>query len=365
MVTLTKNLLKPTRERSGSIASNRFDYQKDWSLCKLLEIHESGKNYVLIFEHDEDLIILDSENNPKKIDFFQIKTKDSGEGKVSDLIRSDKKTTSLSFLGKLYSNKIKYNSQVGSLNFVSNAKFNIELKKGGNALKHVEVCIVDCSDKEIKKISAKLKKEYSLKKDPECKLIFLKVTDLSLHDSGTHTTGKISKFLSKLNPEKKYQPELAYRMIFDEIKRKSNYEYECKTIDKLKQNKSIGKKEFTGMLDIIGGVDKDRNFEENWNITQQRLNQEKEDLRMINKIKSAWIRYETKVFDHSDGPHKELCLCIKTIVSNFNKKVESLRDFLENSLEQYKATEFNKNHQKVYDDEYIKAVILAQYYDRK
>jgi hypothetical protein len=365
MATLTKNLLKPVRERSGSVASNRFDYQKDWSLCKLLEIHESGKSYVLIFEHDEDLIILDSENNPKKIDFYQIKTKNSGEWRVSDLIRSNKKDTGSSFLGKLYSNKIKYGQQTGSLNFVSNAKFNIELKKGGNALKYIEVCVVECSDKEMKKISAKLKKEYSLKNNPESQLIFLKVTDLSLHDSGTHTTGKISKFLSKLNPEKKYQPELAYRMIFDEIKRKSNYEYECKTINELKQNKSIGKKEFTDMLNVIGGVDKDKNFEDNWDITQQRLNQEKEDLRVINKIKSAWIRYETKVFDHSDDTHKELCLCIKKIISGINKKVESLKDFLENVLKQYKATEFNKNHQKVYDDEYINAVTLAQYYERK
>jgi hypothetical protein len=127
METLTKNLLKPVRERSGSIASNRFDYQKDWSLCKLLQIHESGKSYVLIFEHDEDLIILDSENTPKKIDFYQIKTRNSGEWRVSDLIRSDKKSNS-SFLGKLYSNKIKYGLQTGSLNFISNSKFNIELK---------------------------------------------------------------------------------------------------------------------------------------------------------------------------------------------------------------------------------------------
>lgn len=364
MVTLTKNLLKPTRERSGSMASNRFDYQKDWSLCKLLEVHESGKNYMLIFEHEEDLIILDSENIPKKIDFYQIKTKNSGEWRVSDLIRSNKRS-SPSFLGKLYSNKIKYGLQTKSLNFVSNAKFNIGLQKGGNALKYIEICVVECIDKDVNKISAKLKKEHLLKKDPECQLIFLKVTNLSLHDSGTHTTGKISKFLSTLNPEKKYQPELAYRMIFDEIKRKSNYEYECKTIEELKKNKSIGKKEFLEMLGIIGGIDKDKDFEETWNATQQRLNQEKEDLRVITKIKSAWVVYESKVFDYSDGLHKELCLCIKKIVSNFNKKVESLKDFLDNSLEQYRATEFNKNHQKVYDDEYIKAVVLAQYYERK
>ena len=365
MITVTKNLLKPTRERSGSIASNRFDYQKDWSICKLLEIHESGKSYVLIFEHDEDLIILDSENNPKKIDFFQIKTKDSGEWKVGDLVKSKKKDTGLSFIGKLYSNKIKYGSQTGSLNFVSNAKFNIELKKGGNSLKHVEICIVECSEKEIKKISTKLKKEYSLKNDPESQLIFLKFTDLSLHDSGTHTTGKISKFLSKLNPEKKYQPDLIYRMIFDEIKRKSDYEHECKTIDELKQNKSIGKKEFTEIINVIGSTEKDKNFEDNWNLIQQRLNQEKEDIKVISKIKSAWIRYETKIFDYSDNTHKELCSCLEKLVLKFNGKVESLKDFLDNILKQYKATAFNKNHQKVYDDEYIKVITLVKYYERK
>ena len=51
-------LLSTPRDKGGSIASSRLDYQKDWSLCRMIEAHESTDDYVFIFEHDDDLMML-------------------------------------------------------------------------------------------------------------------------------------------------------------------------------------------------------------------------------------------------------------------------------------------------------------------
>ena len=42
---------------SGAMASDRFTYQHTWALCHLLELHISGQDYVVIFDHHEDVRI--------------------------------------------------------------------------------------------------------------------------------------------------------------------------------------------------------------------------------------------------------------------------------------------------------------------
>lgn len=62
------------RDRSGATASDRFIYQQTWALCHLLLLHEANADYVITFDHHEDVSVLDSETDPKQISGFQIKT---------------------------------------------------------------------------------------------------------------------------------------------------------------------------------------------------------------------------------------------------------------------------------------------------
>src|SRR5690348_12284908 len=86
---------KKVRENSGSISSNGFDYQKDWSICKLLEEHQKSKDYTLLFDFHEDLVVLDSELNPVHADFYQIKTKKTGSWTMHQLLRRQNSKTSI------------------------------------------------------------------------------------------------------------------------------------------------------------------------------------------------------------------------------------------------------------------------------
>ena len=83
-----KDLLVTTkpRETSGPRSANRFDFQKSWALCRLLELHKSGKDYLIVFDYHDDVLVLDSCGDPNRIDFYQIKTKQSGHWTRRDLI---------------------------------------------------------------------------------------------------------------------------------------------------------------------------------------------------------------------------------------------------------------------------------------
>ncbi|GAG02404.1 unnamed protein product, partial [marine sediment metagenome] len=77
-MSLKTQLIQEPRENAGSKSSNRFDYQKNWALCKLLELHLSGRDYILVLDFHEDILVLDSEVDPKEIEFYQIKTTQQG-----------------------------------------------------------------------------------------------------------------------------------------------------------------------------------------------------------------------------------------------------------------------------------------------
>src|SRR6186713_2202824 len=89
--TLKEKLLQVRpRETSGSKTSKRFDFQKNWALCKLLECHKSGKPYALILDYHDDVLLLDSESDPKAVHFYQVKTKEDGHWTLTLLLKRKK-----------------------------------------------------------------------------------------------------------------------------------------------------------------------------------------------------------------------------------------------------------------------------------
>lgn len=53
------------RENAGPMAANRFAYQLDWGLKRLLELEESNQPYTVIFDYQDDILVLDSDEDPQ------------------------------------------------------------------------------------------------------------------------------------------------------------------------------------------------------------------------------------------------------------------------------------------------------------
>ena len=126
----------PPRDLSGPLASDRFTYQQTWALCHLLGLHQSGNDYVVIFDHHEDVSTLDSEEQPTILIGYQIKTKDPGRYTIPALLKQEKGAGNPpsplpSILGKLFDLKVRFPTEVKLVAIVSNASVSVRLKSDG------------------------------------------------------------------------------------------------------------------------------------------------------------------------------------------------------------------------------------------
>jgi Cap4 dsDNA endonuclease len=120
------------REKSGSRTSSRFEFQANFSILKLLDLHESGNDYRALFDHFDDLTILNSSDTPTRIKFYQIKGRDSGKHwTIKQLVKEDKAATSpKSVIGKMYKNASSFSQDTECTAFASNASYDFLLEDG-------------------------------------------------------------------------------------------------------------------------------------------------------------------------------------------------------------------------------------------
>jgi len=182
---LSKTLINtPQTERGGEIAQRGFDFQSCWALSYLLEYELEGKEYVFVFEFHDDVLILNSENDPTKVTFAQVKTNES-KWTLAKLINPTKRKP-ISYIGKLFENKNKFSDHDVELMFVTNAYFSFENKNIFGAHEIEEKLQEDITDK----ISVQLEDQSDIDLKS---LTFLK-SDLSLEGHTAHLKGKICDF---------------------------------------------------------------------------------------------------------------------------------------------------------------------------
>ncbi len=362
-LSLTEKIVKTKpREKSGSVSSSRFDYQKDWSLCKLIDTHRSGSDYIAIFDWHEDLLIMDNETRPNSITFYQIKGKKSGNWTVSSLISSDKDKDGellLSILGKLYDCKSKFNIETSSLNFVSNARFNVKLSAGDKSLSKDSICIIELSEDERKEIVGKIKSEHKLKDDPKFEdITFLKVVDLSLDDSSGHAKGKITEFLDEIFPGKSFNVPSVYRMLFDEVKRRTSCNKDILTFDDLVNNKGIAKSQFE---DIIRATGIKTDYKEIWRRAEIELQANLVSFQDRRKLGQNLTRLELEKMEPNNHVLFSLITKVKSLIieEETNLVGLNLHQQIETILGKLKSHAIPTG----YDDFFLRAIILFEFYE--
>ena len=119
---IEKLVTTPQREKAGSLAQDRFDFQAHWGITHLLDLHEQGIDYNIAFEFHDDIFVIVYVSGAPKVRFFQVKTKNAGFWTIDELTRREKgkNGTKPSVIGKMLTNKIKFPDETDHLGFVSN-----------------------------------------------------------------------------------------------------------------------------------------------------------------------------------------------------------------------------------------------------
>jgi len=274
-----------------------------------LKLHVDEEDYLLIFDYHEDVVVLNSDSEPTSVYFYQIKSKKSGNWTVKALIKNKSGDRFNSIFGKLFSNYRMCPEYAKLLVFVSNQGLSTKLADGQRALELDLVKFSQLAEQDKEKIH----KSVEGSKAAYCDFVGLSMmtfskTELGINDHVAYTKGKLVEFFETIHPTKNISISLAYKTLFDEVKRRTNSEIICKCVEDLCSNKGIGRESFAQIIDLF--VDH-TNVEESWKEVNQILISEKYKVSEIRGIKASWRKYAVERMDTCNEPllifRKSIC----------------------------------------------------------
>ena len=345
---------KKPRDASGARSANRFSFQVHWALCKMLELHGGGHEYLLVLDLHEDVVVLNSEHAPTRIDFNQIKTDDGNGWTLAALLKrkAGKIGASLSILGKLYANRVTFEDVPGLLAFVSNAPCNgLVLWKPAKG-NHTVIRFDQLKKAAQKKIVNSVRAEHGLAVDPPLDDLRFERTDLSLLDHVNHTRGKLDSFLDDLSPGAGYPTATVYRVLVDRLQRKNNWETVPQTVADLLARKSIGRAEVTRLLAELHPAQDVRQLAQ---LVRQRLLDDGFSLADVRAISGALRQYSLERLDPRNVGLRELRQRVRAAVDV--SAATDMRDLIDGVAAAAGTVPVP------YQGTYLAAMILREYFD--
>lgn len=321
-------------ERSGPAAFNRFSYQNSWALSHLLNLHESGEDYLIAFDFHDDVLVLDSAENPDIAKFYQIKTKRAGNWTVGQILKRNQSksgTPKLSYLGKLYHHVLNFPGNVKALFFVSNCRFKIDLTEGVDSrkLKNIQFKSVVTSVKS--DILEKLRSEHSIEiNQDDIDLFCLEVTTLSLDDHCSHCLGRVAAFLTKYLKKGNIPAEPFHKALVDEISRRAACEFDFANWEDFCEKRAFHRVSFEMLLSRI---EDQTNYEKVEFDLLLRLDAEGESFAERERIRKALRECEIDLMDDTlllvkDGK-KSICKQVNKLLASADDTPNKLSDLLD------------------------------------
>jgi len=301
----------PVRERGGPRASNRLTYQTSWAFCLLLDLHSSKNDFLIILDYHDDIVVFDSVRDPKTMDFFQVKTrKGKSPWKIPDLLRVAKKSTH-SIWGKMYLHRVAFGDGASSLNLVSDAGFNVQLK-GKTKPEEVENCtLAELCVESLRAVAVALQEQLEL---PYCPLLdihtALRKDSLSVDEHTTHAKGRFIEFLERSAIPTK-EVSAAFKSLLHELQKRSNCESAFTASDDLKAKKGFSKSEFDSLLLQM----KQAADTEAWDTISQQLTVDGLDIITLKCWRRAWSTYRVERLDFSNEILQKAAGIVEKIVN--------------------------------------------------
>ncbi len=245
---LEEMLKKPQRETAGADTNLRFDYQKNWAFCEMIKRHLEGADYLVAFEYHDDVVFMEPDEDPQKVDFYQVKTKKSSSNVTLGfyLARAKaKEGRKPSILGKMYENfdGIGAGHKVRTV-LVSNVQFSF---CGSNS------CAADLKESDVKKIKEKLTDELPVFDEDRLNNVYFLTTGVSLDAMRSFLMGEVSElFKMELGEGHGVNMHAWTRLVQDEINRKNNIDSEgISSTNDLKLTKCVNRKFLTDTIQLV------------------------------------------------------------------------------------------------------------------
>lgn len=371
------------KENAGASSSNRFEYQINWGLHRLLQLEKAHEDYVMILDYHDDIVICNSEKQEDYIDFYQIKTRTYSRWGIRQLCEADSKESKdegcentknsnnsdkdsndnnvkvankLSIIAKLLSHTKTFDD-TRNLYFITNEYITFTHNK-----KYVEFKSLDEISK--KSIIERISKQVEgLDEEAFNKLIFVRTT---LPESGYRDmmTGEIVRFL-KENWHLATDADEVYINLTSWLRKQSNYENLVDNREELLKFKSITHKEFN---DYLIGLTLLRSFDKIESRIKEQLRyvaSEKAKVELtfakMEQIGNTLKQIQTDLLNYNNDELLRLITLIRTTL-NDNAILEDIDiDFWTYVSRIYSLLMGKYNNYQNYEELYIKSLIMYIY----
>ena len=344
---------RPPSETSGARTSSRYDYQKNWTICKLAELHLKGSDYLIVCDYHDDVIVIDDLETLPIVTFVQVKSTKAATFILSKILNSK---DGGSILSKLLSNLDLCGENLKGFVLVSNAPFQFKKKLVASPEK---VKLSDLNPEDIQQVTDKIKAELDLDLTEELReCIYFHCASLSLADQEAHTKGVLTEFLEKTIPGKSFSSGPIYRTLFGEISRRSGNEEVYSDFALLTEGKGLDK---SLLESIVADLGRRSDPDKNWEVIGATLLKEGVSPIKIRNLFGAWSEYEISRMDETNEGVRLLRSWAFEVV-----KVEIARDsdtslgsLMESCVSRLSAEILRHN----FDSTLIKAAILFEAYE--
>ncbi|MFK8018670.1 MAG: dsDNA nuclease domain-containing protein [Pseudomonadales bacterium] len=191
--------LKAPREKDGARTLSRYSFQVHASLSKVLKFYTDGKDFRALFDHFDDLVIIENPEAAYKVRSYQIKGKNTGAWTAAALSKSDKKKKGVtSIVGKIYQLTEIFGPNLTGAHFLSNAHYNM-LKANGSktTVDDEEIAYSNLGKIEKDKFSASLDINFAAPRVPdEGSVIVFEKTDVPIKNHATMLKGELVDVLN-------------------------------------------------------------------------------------------------------------------------------------------------------------------------
>jgi hypothetical protein len=342
----------PQREKGGSIALERLDYQASWAVSLVLMLHEKLDDYAVAFEFHDDIVVLNGSTQPTKARFYQVKTRTSGNWTVKRLTQRYKKRDGSdkipSIMAKMYDNKTKFGNAAEVLGFVSNQPCEfIEYTKCPCTFDEGEVVKTDALKKA-------LATEVPTFAAGDIKLFEYYLSDLPLSRPGTMLRGLILQFLERELGIPDCPSSAFVVVILEHARERSKHMGSVTSFQDLMRAKALTRAQVQEMLDETKRRHQSR---PKWSTVSNDLT----EISPVRKrdIRRAWARYELEKLSMVSIAFEQFCTNLYEHASGIDDVDQTLAGIVESNLGRVRA--LAQQFGIYQDDAYLSAAFLYEF----
>jgi hypothetical protein len=273
---------KDIYESGGGHNQKGVEFQRHWAVMQMFELERSGaKDFLFLFETIQDVVVLDSENSPTSVRFYQLKKKDRKEWQWAELTElhqpqapgksAKQKTTQTkqksagvkqkqsgkdlsdirkSPLGKLCVAVFAIEGLQSAGYFVSNAGCDLPLVDGTSAATAAGSCAISTLSPEyVDLLSEALK---SIRPPgavaPDLSRVHIERVRMLPDDPGQQLVGRVLDFLLERSPRHAGQARALVDALLAKIGPLGARTDHCKTMDQLRAQRGYSRAEFSRAL---------------------------------------------------------------------------------------------------------------------